>query len=202
MTALVPVDGTEVTDDGAGSGRGRLHSGEVRSDDRDEAPEAHLLWPGVAPRVERGTAVRQSHRGVGQRAGAFHTPIGSATLTAAISIGTYFTEHARAAFNLLGDTGTSDAAYLLHHLAKNNIKEFSIRSLHVELPRGRFATANDVTAAVATLADHGYVRAQPQPKRPGAGRPPSPAYLAHPELATISTESTESPDSDPTGRDR
>jgi hypothetical protein len=133
---------------------------------------------------------------------AFSTPISSATLTAAISIGTYFTEHARAAFNLLGDTGTSDAAHLLHHLAKNNIKEFSIRSLHVELPRGRFATANDVTAPVATLADHGYVQAQPRPKRTGAGRPPSPAYLAHPELATISTESTESPDSDPTGRDR
>jgi hypothetical protein len=133
---------------------------------------------------------------------AFSTPISSATLTAAISIGTYFTEHARAAFNLLGDTGTSDAAYLLHHLAKNNIKEFSIRSLHVELPRGRFATAADVTAPVATLADHGYVRAQPQPKRTGPGRPPSPAYLAHPELATISTESTESLDSDPAGRDR
>lgn len=122
---------------------------------------------------------------------AFRTPISRATLANAIRIGDYFTDHARAAFHLLGDTGTSNAAYLLGHLVKKDIKEFTIRSLHVELPRGRFATAEDVTAAVTVLEDHGYVRPQPKPERTGPGRKPSPSYLVHPDLATLSTESTE-----------
>ncbi|MGH3709459.1 MAG: DUF3987 domain-containing protein [Pseudonocardiaceae bacterium] len=119
------------------------------------------------------------------------TPISRATLANAIRIGDYFTEHARAAFHLLGDTDTRNAAYLLGHLAKKNIKEFTIRSLHADLPRSRFATADDVTAAVKVLEDHGYVRPQPKPERTGPGRKPSPGYFVHPDLATLSTESTE-----------
>lgn len=121
----------------------------------------------------------------------FRTPISRATLDNAIRIGDYFTEHARAAFHLLGDTGTHNAAYLLGYLAKKDITEFTIRLLHRDLPRSRFATADDVTAAVKVLDEHGYVRAQPQPQRTGPGRPPSPGYLVHPDLATLSTQSTE-----------
>lgn len=122
---------------------------------------------------------------------AFRTPISRTTLTDAIRIGDYFTEHARAAFHLLGDTGTRNTAYLLGHLAKKDTTEFTIRSLHAELPRGRFATAEDVTNAVKVLEEHGYVRAQPHPERTGPGRRPSPGYLVHPNLATLSTVSTE-----------
>jgi hypothetical protein len=122
---------------------------------------------------------------------AFRTPISRATLRGAIRIGDYFTEHARAAFHLLGDTGTRNAAYLLDHLTKKDVKEFTIRSLHVKLPRGRFATAEDVTTAVKVLEEHGYVRTQPQAERTGPGRKPSPGYLVHPDLATLSTEPTE-----------
>ena len=121
---------------------------------------------------------------------AFRTPISRATLKAAVRIGDYFTEHARAAFNLLGDAGTTDAAYLLEHLRKQDTQEFSIRSLHMELPRGRFATVEDVMTAVGSLEDHGYVVALPQPPRVGPGRPPSPKYRVHPDL-TKSTQSTE-----------
>jgi len=121
---------------------------------------------------------------------AFRTPITSATLADAIRIGSYFAEHARAALGLLGETDTTDAAYVLHHLVSRDVTEFTIRTLHVGLPRGRFATAADVIAAVSVLEDHGYVRAQPTPERTGPGRRPSPGYDVHPN-ATESTESTE-----------
>jgi hypothetical protein len=113
---------------------------------------------------------------------AFRTPITAHTLTQAVRIGTYFAEHASAALGLLGETDTSDASYLLEHLARKSITEFTIRSLHVELPRSRFATAEDVSAAVAVLEDHGYVRAQPPPER-RSGRPPSPGYDVHPRTS-------------------
>lgn len=117
---------------------------------------------------------------------AFRAPISSVTLAQAVRIGTYFSEHARAALGLLGETDTSDARRVLDHLVKKGIKEFSIRSLHVELPRGRFATRDDVAAAVAVLEEHGYVVPQPPPERTGPGRRPSPTYRVHPNA----TEST------------
>jgi hypothetical protein len=53
---------------------------------------------------------------------AFRIPISRATLAGAIRIGDYFTEHARAAFNLLNSTSTTDAAYLLQHLVKRGVE--------------------------------------------------------------------------------
>ena len=128
---------------------------------------------------------------VAAEAEAFRTPISAATLTQAVRIGTYFAEHARAALGLLGESDTGDASYLLDYLARKDITEFTIRSLQAELPRGRFATAEDVSTAVAVLDDHGYVRARPQPERQGPGRHPSPGYDVHPQVTTESTQSTE-----------
>lgn len=121
---------------------------------------------------------------------AFRVPISRATLSAAIRIGTYFTEHAQAAFNLLGATGTSDAAYLLDHLARKCVTQFTIRNLHAELPRGRFPTVDVVVAAVTLLDEHGYVQDKPQPERTGPGRKPSPSYIVRPGITTESTQST------------
>ncbi|MDN5861411.1 MAG: DUF3987 domain-containing protein, partial [Pseudonocardia sp.] len=123
----------------------------------------------------------------------FRTPISRDTLDRASMLGAYFAEHAQAAFGLLGDGGISDAAYLLDHLHRHQADEFSIRDLHVSLPRGRFATRDDVAAAVEVLVEHGWVIPLPAPERTGAaGRPPSPRFRAHPDVATLSTESTES----------
>ena len=122
---------------------------------------------------------------------AFRTPISAATLTQAVRIGTYFAEHARAALGLLGESDTGDASYVLDYLARKGIESFTIRSLHVELPRGRFATAEDVSTAVDVLTEHGFVAAEPPPERTGPGRKPSPGYRVHPSVTTESTESTE-----------
>ena len=95
--------------------------------------------------------------------------------------------------------------YLLEFLRRRAFEAFSIHELHLALPRGRFATAGDVTAAVEVFEDHGWVIPRPAEPRSGAGRPPSPKYTAHPsvldplvsfaspEVATQSTKSTESP---------
>lgn len=127
---------------------------------------------------------------------AFRTPISAETLASAVRFGGYFAEHAQAAFGLLGDSGTSDAQYLLEFLQRKAIEDFTIRSLHVELPRGRFATAEDVTSAVEVLTEHGWVSPVPAPERKGPGRKPSPAYRTHPDVETYkpvdqATQSTE-----------
>lgn len=128
---------------------------------------------------------------------AFRTPISAETLSAAVKLGGYFAEHAQAAFGLLGDSGTSDAGYLLEFLQRRQIEGFSIRELHVDLPRGRFATADDVTRAVEVLLEAGWVIPVPPPEHKGPGRKPSPRFLVHPKAATyapddMATQSTQS----------
>jgi len=125
---------------------------------------------------------------------ALNTPIGSATLADAIRIGDYFTEHARAAFDILGEDSDNGAAgYLLDHLRSKGHQSFTLRSLHVELPRGRFPKVDSVAEAVAVLEAHNWVALQPAPERDGPGRKPSPTYAVNPQThATENTQSTES----------
>lgn len=112
-----------------------------------------------------------------------HSPISEDTLGAAIQIAGYFAEHAQAAFGLLGDTGMSDAQYLLEWLHRRQVEEFTIRSLVTDLPRGRFSTAEDVVSTVGVLTEHGWVLPLPMPERSGPGRKPSPRYRTHPAVA-------------------
>lgn len=121
------------------------------------------------------------------------TPISRETLHRATMLGAYFVEHALAAFGLLGDGGTSDAAYLLEHLRRRQSDEFTIRGLTTDLPRGRFANAEEVTAAVDVLTEHGWAIPLPAPERPGPGRRPSPRFRVHPHVSAISAVSAEPP---------
>jgi hypothetical protein len=132
-------------------------------------------------------------------AGAFRQSISRDTVERAIRLGDYYASHAARAFSLLGDGGTSNAEYVLRFLRRKSLKGFTIRSLHVDLPRGRFATAEDVTAAVEVLVEHGWVIPLPAPPRSGPGRAPSPGFEVHPSLlgeedpldpVKVSTEST------------
>lgn len=126
---------------------------------------------------------------------AFRYPISAETMDAAIRLGNYFTGHAQAAFAVLGEQDTTDAAYLLRHLAKGEKEEFTIRSLLTELPRGRFGSAEDVSRVVGILEDHGWVTRQPDPPRRGPGRPPSPRYRVHPSaVSAVSAEPPLGPD--------
>jgi hypothetical protein len=57
--------------------------------------------------------------------------------------------------------------------------------------RSRFPKVGDLDGPLDLLEQHGYIRRQPEPERTGPGRPPSPTYLVHPDLATETTESTQ-----------
>ncbi|MGI8680852.1 MAG: YfjI family protein [Mycobacteriales bacterium] len=126
---------------------------------------------------------------------AIRRPITSTTLADAVRIGAYFTDHARAAFDLLGeDSDNGSAAYVLEHLRRKRAERFTIRDLHVDLPRGRFPKVETVTDAVEVLDAHGWVTLIPAPEHDGPGRKPSPAYAVHPATHSAqSTQSTEPP---------
>jgi hypothetical protein len=110
-------------------------------------------------------------------------PVNEATITDAIAIGRYLTDHALATFDLMGgaDPTLDDARYLLAWIERNRVSSFTRRDLMVALPRGRFAKVDALDPPLTLLVDHGYIRPLPPPERPaGPGRPPSPAFEVNP----------------------
>lgn len=123
----------------------------------------------------------------------FRLPIAADTLNNAILIGAYFVDHALAAFDLLGDGGASDAAYILEFLRRRNVESFTTRSLLTDLPRGRFGNAEAIGAAVEVLVEHGWVIPQEAPERTGPGRRPSPSYIVHPDIGSAESAQSAEP---------
>ena len=48
----------------------------------------------------------------------------------------------------------------------------------------RFTKATDLTAPLAILESHGWIRARPAPPAQGRGRPAAPAWDVHPATGT------------------
>ncbi|PRX99652.1 DUF3987 domain-containing protein [Allonocardiopsis opalescens] len=118
------------------------------------------------------------HGGAGHR-----HPISGPTMAAAVRIGEYYAEHAKAAFDTMGAApGSSDARFLLDWLTNKRTAQFTVRELFTALPRGRFRRVGDLTPAISVLEEHGWVRELSQPKRKGRGRPASPKYATHPDI--------------------
>ncbi|WP_335991686.1 DUF3987 domain-containing protein [Glycomyces sp. MUSA5-2] len=112
------------------------------------------------------------------------TPVEADTLDAATMLGYYFADHALGVWSYMGaGAETGPAAALLDWLARHGQSGMSVRDMHRAL-RGRrgLATADAIRDAAARLVDHGYLRERPQPRRKG-GRPPSPRYDLHPDMA-------------------
>lgn len=113
------------------------------------------------------------------------TPIEADTLDAATMIGYYYADHALGVWSYMG-TGAEvgPAAELLDWLTRHGTPGMSIRDMYRGV-RGRrsLSTADRVRDAVARLVDHGYLRERPRAPRRG-GRPPSPRYDLHPDMAT------------------
>jgi replicative DNA helicase len=109
-------------------------------------------------------------------------PVNEATITDAIAIGRYLTDHALAAFDLMGgaDPTLDDARYLLVWMERTGVKTFTRRELFTALPRGRFAKVDALDPALALLVEHGYLRPAPSPERSGPGRPASPGFEVNP----------------------
>ena len=110
-------------------------------------------------------------------------PVNEATITDAITIGRYLTDHALAVFDLMGgaDPTLDDARYLLAWIERAGAEAFTRRELFTALPRGRFAKVDALDPPLALLVEHGYLRPLPPPERPaGPGRPPSPGFEVNP----------------------
>lgn len=102
------------------------------------------------------------------------------TMENAISIGQYFTEHAKAAFSLMGaDAMVKQCKYVLSVITKNGLVEFSRRDI-MRLCRS-IKTVDEAQPILNHLADYGYI-APKEETYSGKGRPSAQTYLVNPCL--------------------
>lgn len=80
------------------------------------------------------------------------------------------------------DPVVDDARHILAWIERTACRRFTKRDLFSALSRGRFRKAADLDPPLNLLQAHGYLRSEPSPDRGGAGRPPSPAWLTHPDV--------------------
>jgi hypothetical protein len=116
--------------------------------------------------------------------GGWDRPVSDETMKAAVEMGRYYLAHALAAFDHMGaNLEYEDAQVILAWLERTLPARFTRREAHMGLSRARFPKAADLDAPLAVLEDHCYIRRDDEPlERTGPGRPPSPAYLVHPDL--------------------
>jgi len=112
-------------------------------------------------------------------------PVTVATLEAATQIGDYYTHHAKAAYDTIGaDPATAHARAILQWLHTTRPAQVTARDLMRSL-RDRFTKAADLTAPLAILESHGWIRQRPQARPgPGGGRPAAPAWDVHPAIVS------------------
>lgn len=104
------------------------------------------------------------------------TPVSVYTLDSAIEIGVCLTEHARAAFAMMGaDPDIIAAGHLLAWILRMAPDGFIERDAF-NATRGRFKTMTAFRVALAKLTEHGYVRIGRRETQKKAGRKPSPRY--------------------------
>lgn len=112
-------------------------------------------------------------------------PIAADLMTAACRIGDYYTAHALAVFDAMGnDPALGKARIVMAHLETVGATVISKRELFRGLPRGEFRAVADLDPVLALLEEHGWIRQEAPPVRTGkGGRPPSPRFQTHPTLA-------------------
>ena len=131
--------------------------------------------PGAAVRIA-GVFHGLMHAGHGNPVGAH---IDAETVLGAIAIAEYLTEHAKAAFQLMGaDPVTALARRLLGWLFDAGLTVFSKRDAHRAL---RVTRASALDEPLRMLVERGYIRKH-SAERTGPGRAPSPTYEVNPQL--------------------
>ena len=102
-------------------------------------------------------------------------------MTGAIAIGRYFTEHARAAYSLMGaDDLIKQSKYTLDAIIKNGLTEFTRRDI-MRICRS-FKKTEQVQPVLNHLTDLVYLALKEAEQPAGKGRPNNPAYLVNPLL--------------------
>lgn len=113
----------------------------------------------------------------------WRTSIGLATMDSAIELAEYFTDHAVRAFEAMhADPVTADARTVLEVVSAKVLKTFTVRDLHRDHVRSRFAKTEDMQPALDLLVETGWLWLVPPVDRAGPGRKPSPTYVTHPKL--------------------
>ncbi|MDR3640768.1 MAG: YfjI family protein [Humidesulfovibrio sp.] len=109
-------------------------------------------------------------------------PIGLGTMQQALGLAAVLTEHAKAAFALMGaDPDIECAKHILAWIVDRRIDAFQAREAF-QAVKGRYSKMEPVKAGLTILEDRAVIfPAQVQTREPGkAGRPASPGYTVNP----------------------
>lgn len=102
------------------------------------------------------------------------------TMQNAITLGSYFIQHAKAAYDLMGaDETTEDAKYILNAVTKRRLESFTRRD--VMRMCQKFRKAADVQPALDMLTDRGFLW-EDVPESTGFKKPKGSTYLVNPML--------------------
>jgi DNA polymerase I-like protein with 3'-5' exonuclease and polymerase domains len=94
----------------------------------------------------------------------------------------YLVPHARAAFGLIGsDPTVTRARKVVRWFTTEGRTTFTVRDANQAM-KGTIRTVDDLIPVLDLIERHHYIRQADLPRRPGRGRPRSPAYEVHPDV--------------------
>ncbi|MBR1812155.1 MAG: DUF3987 domain-containing protein [Clostridia bacterium] len=109
--------------------------------------------------------------------------VDGATMQRAITLGQYYTEHAKAAYLLMGaDPVVKQCKYVLKAIQNAGLAELSKRDI-MRLCRS-FKKAEELQPVLDRLCEYGYLALKPSEMKNGGGRPASQSYLVNPAVFT------------------
>ena len=101
-----------------------------------------------------------------------------------ITLGRYYTEHAKAAYMLMGaDPVVKQCKYVLKSIQNAGLTELSKRDI-MRLCRS-FKKADELQPVLDRLCEYGYLALKPVKVKPGGGRPASQSYLVNPAVFPV-----------------
>jgi hypothetical protein len=121
----------------------------------------------------------------------WNTPISTATMESAITIGNYYVEHALAAYGLMGaDSNIELGRRLWAIISFDGLSRFTLRD--IQQKKRRSFPMNDLTVACMVLINMGYIRPAVDNRPVGkVGRRPSPSFDVNPLVCTQNTQNNQ-----------
>lgn len=102
------------------------------------------------------------------------------TMRRAVQLASALSEHALAAFGMMGADPEQEAAKIAQTwIHREGVERFSLRDCHRGI-RGKYPKADKVQAALAILAERDFIALGDSAPPSGPGRKPSPTYTVNP----------------------